>query len=88
MYRSTHCSNRHWIEARGQYQAPATLPHFIGGWEGRKSGRSNLEKKKTVLAPAGMRAQDSSGRGLGRLLTHVDENVGRCHTTLFPMSAI
>jgi len=43
-YSSTHCSNRHWMEARGHYQAPAALSHFIGGWEGRKAGRSNLEK--------------------------------------------
>ena len=43
MHNSTHCSNRHWKEVRGQYQAPVALPHFIGAWEGRKAGRSNLE---------------------------------------------
>jgi hypothetical protein len=76
------------MEVKGHYQAPASLSYFIGGWEGRKARCSNLEKIKTFLARAGMRALNSSGRGLGRLLTHVDENVGRCHTTLFPMSAI
>jgi hypothetical protein len=66
MYSSTHCSNRHWLEVRGQYQAPAALPHFLGSWDSRKTCRSNLEKKKTFFVPAGMRTLDSSGRGLGR----------------------
>jgi len=49
MYSSTHCSYRHWMEVRGQYQAPAALPHCIGGCEGCKAGRSNLEKRKHFL---------------------------------------